>query len=162
MRENSLSAKTGEGVELKSTTCGQGLLKVRANDFSATSKFGSIFLRKSRFSSGFPAASRFPPCLASRTNRMAGSNRLRRFLRRQRAIHRSRLRGRNPVAYRADYLRVIHAHRITLGWVEPKLYSFAEKELALKKPLTSLLALGPLQLKALAGLVRREAAKAVA
>lgn len=82
------------------------------------------------------------------------------FLQRQRAIYRSRLRRRNPAACQADYLRVIHAHRISLGWVKPQLYGFAEKELALKKPLTSLLELGPLQLKSLAGLVRRAAAKA--
>jgi hypothetical protein len=78
------------------------------------------------------------------------------FLKRQRAINRSRLRRRNLAVYRADYLRIIHARRITLGWLKPQLYGFAEKELELKKPLTSLLSLGPLQLRLLTGLMGRE------
>lgn len=76
------------------------------------------------------------------------------FLQRQRAIHCSRLRRRNPAAYRLDFLRTIHARRLALGWLKPQVYAFATEKLGLKKPLTSLLALGPIQLKALAELMR--------
>lgn len=72
------------------------------------------------------------------------------FLKQQCAIHRSRLCRRNPAAYEADFLRMIHARRIELGWIKPELYAFAEQKLGLKKRLTSLLALGPHQLKTLA------------
>ena len=79
VRVNSLSARACARVELKSATNCQGVLKVSANDFSATCKFEPIFLRKSRFFSRFPSASKFAPCLASKTNWMAGSNRLARL-----------------------------------------------------------------------------------
>lgn len=81
------------------------------------------------------------------------------FLQRQRAIHRSRLWRRNPAVYRLDFLRIIHAHRVTLGWLKPQMYAFATEKLGLKKPLTSLLALGPIQLKTLAELMRHASQK---
>jgi len=82
------------------------------------------------------------------------------FLQRQRAIYRSRLRRRNPVAYRLDLLRIVHARRLALGWLKPQVYAFATEKLRLKNPLTSLLALGPVQLKSLAELMRHESRKA--
>jgi hypothetical protein len=84
------------------------------------------------------------------------------FLTQQRAIHRSRLRRRNPVAYEADFLRAIHARRVELGWVKPQLYAFAMEKLGLKKPLTSLTSLGPIQLKSLVELMRRQSSCAAA
>lgn len=81
------------------------------------------------------------------------------FLLRQRAIHRSRLRRRNPNAYRLDFLRAIHAHRLSLGWIKPQVYAFAHEKLGLKNPLTSLLSLGSNQLKSLARLMRHESQK---
>jgi len=81
------------------------------------------------------------------------------FLQRQRAIHRSRLWRRNPVAYRLDFLRMIHARRVALGWLKPQMYAFATEKLGLKNPLTSLLALGPIQLKTLAELMRHASQK---
>jgi hypothetical protein len=81
------------------------------------------------------------------------------FLQRQRAIHRSRLRRRNPAAYRLDFLRTIHARRLALGWLKPQVYAFATEKLGLKNPLTSLLALGPVQLKTLAELMRHASQK---
>lgn len=83
------------------------------------------------------------------------------FLVQQRAIHRSRLSRRNPVAYEADFLRAIHARRVELGWIKPQLHAFAVEKLALKKPLTSLMSLGSRQLKSLADFMRREVGKAV-
>lgn len=82
------------------------------------------------------------------------------FLLQQRAILRSRLRRRNPVAYERDFLRAIHARRVELGWIKPQLYAFAVEKLGLKKPLTALTQLGPVQLKTLAALMRREARNA--
>jgi hypothetical protein len=78
------------------------------------------------------------------------------FLKQQRAIHRSRLRRRSPFAYQADFFRTIFATARTLGWDGPKVYEFAEQKLQLKKPITSLSALGTNQLKTLAELMRRE------
>lgn len=81
------------------------------------------------------------------------------FLQRQRAIHRSRLRRRNPAAYRLDFLRTIHARRLALGWLKTQVYAFATEKLGLKNPLTSLLTLGPVQLKTLAELMRHASQK---
>lgn len=80
------------------------------------------------------------------------------FLRRQRAILRSRLRRRNPVAYRLDFLRAIHARRLALGWLKPQVYTFATEKLGLKYPFTTLTALGPLQLKSLVAAMDEAAA----
>jgi hypothetical protein len=54
------------------------------------------------------------------------------FLQRQRAIHRSRLRRRNPAAYRLDFLRTIQARRLALGCLTPQVYAFATEKLGLK------------------------------
>ena len=75
------------------------------------------------------------------------------FLQRQRAIHRCRLRRRNPAAYQLDFFRLIHTRRLALDWLKPQVYAFATEKLGLKNPLTSLLALGPVQLKSLAELM---------
>ena len=81
------------------------------------------------------------------------------FLRRQCAMHRSRLRHRNPSAYQGDLLRAIHARREVLGWDKTQLHRFALEKLALKRPLASLKELGPIQLKSLAILMHREVAE---
>lgn len=83
------------------------------------------------------------------------------FLMQQRAVYRSRLWRRNPLVYERDFLRTIHARRVELGWIKPQLYKFAVEKLGLKYPLMSLTQLGPIQLKTLAALMRREVRNAV-
>ena len=78
------------------------------------------------------------------------------FLRQHRAINRSHLRHRNPVAYQNDFYRAIFAGARELGWDGEQLYRFATEKLALKRPLASLKALGFAQLKSLAAVVQRE------
>lgn len=78
------------------------------------------------------------------------------FLKQQRAIHRSRLRHRNPGAYQQDFFRAIHTRREALGWHKPRLYQFAADSLGLKKPITSLCELGANQLKSLAKCMGRQ------
>lgn len=78
------------------------------------------------------------------------------FLRQQRAIHRSRLRHRDPVAYANDLYRAIFAGARELGWSGDHVYRFATEKLGLKAAVTSLKALGPIQLKRLAELIQRE------
>jgi hypothetical protein len=78
------------------------------------------------------------------------------FLRQHRAINRSHLRGRNPVAYQNDFYRAIFAGARELGWDGEQVYRFATEKLDLKTTVASLKALGPVQLKALAGFVQRE------
>ena len=82
------------------------------------------------------------------------------FLRQQCAINRSRLRSRNPVAYQNDFFRSVHARREKLGWDKPRLHQFALEKLGLKRPITSLKELGPIQLKSLAEIMQRQAASA--
>jgi hypothetical protein len=79
------------------------------------------------------------------------------FLKQQRAIHRSRLRRRNPVAYRNDYLRLINARCCELGWDKPRLHQFASEKLGLRRPVNSSTELGPNQLKSLVDLLRVQA-----
>lgn len=71
------------------------------------------------------------------------------YLTQQRAIHRSRLRRRNPTAYQNDFFRSIYARADELGWDRARVYEFASGKLGLTKPLTSLKQLGPVQLKTL-------------
>jgi len=78
------------------------------------------------------------------------------FLNQQRAIHRSRLREHDPVAYANDLYRSIFAGARELGWDGGQVYQFAAEKLTLKGPLVSLKELGPVQLKALAEAVQRE------
>ena len=73
------------------------------------------------------------------------------FLKHQRAIHRSRLIRRNPVAYRNDFFRAIFAGARELGWDGEQVYRFATEKLELKTAVASLKALGPVQLNTLAG-----------
>jgi hypothetical protein len=80
------------------------------------------------------------------------------FLKRQCAINRPRLSRRNPVAYQNDFFRCIHARREKLGWDKPQLHQFASEKLGLIKPITSLKALGPIQLKSVAEFMQRQAA----
>jgi hypothetical protein len=82
------------------------------------------------------------------------------FLKQQRAIHRSRLRHRNPAAYERDFFRAIYTGVGKLGWDRSQILDFAAAKLALKKPLTSLKELGPSQLKSLADAMRHEVIKA--
>ena len=84
------------------------------------------------------------------------------FLRQRCAINRSRLRSRNPVAYRNDFFRSIHARREKLGWDRQQLHEFAFGKLGLNKPIASLKDLGPIQLKSLAEFMQRQAASATA
>lgn len=80
------------------------------------------------------------------------------FLKQQRAIHRSRLLRRNPVAYRNDFFRAIFAGARELGWEGERVYQFATEALALGWPVASLKELGPVQLKSLAGAIQRRVA----
>ncbi|HEX2852956.1 MAG TPA: hypothetical protein VHO24_06940 [Opitutaceae bacterium] len=80
------------------------------------------------------------------------------FLIQRRAIHRSRLRRNNRVAYQNDFFRSIYAGAGELGWDRTQVYKFAFDKLGLTKPLTSLRQLGPVQLKSLADFVRRQVA----
>src|SRR5476649_783149 len=82
------------------------------------------------------------------------------FLKQQRAIHRSRLLRRNPVAYRNDFFRAIFAGARELGWEGARVYQFASEALGLSRAVVSLKELGPVQLKSLAGAVQRRAAYA--
>jgi len=81
------------------------------------------------------------------------------FLRQQRAIHRSRLRGRNPVAYQNDLYRAIFAGARELGWTGEQVYCFATEKLGLQTGVTSLKELGALQLKTLADSIRQQVQK---
>jgi len=81
------------------------------------------------------------------------------FLKQQCAVNRAHLRRRDPAAYKTDFLRLIQARRVELGWIKPQLYAFAEQRLGLKARLTSLLSLGPRQLKTLAEALPRAAAR---
>lgn len=81
------------------------------------------------------------------------------FLKQQRAIHRSRLRRRNPSLYQNDFFRAIWSCAGTLGWEEAAVYAFARDQLALKQPISSLKQLGPNQLKSLSEAMQREARK---
>lgn len=83
-----------------------------------------------------------------------------RFLKQQRAIFRGRLLRRNPAAYQSDFFRIVYTGACKLGWERQQVYEFAAKKLALKKPLTSLKQLGPLQLKSLAQALRFEVTRA--
>ena len=78
------------------------------------------------------------------------------FLKRQRAIHRSRLHQRNPMAYQNDFYRSIFAGAGELGWERSTVYRYAGEKLHLKRPIASLKELGPLQLKTLAKFIQRE------
>jgi hypothetical protein len=78
------------------------------------------------------------------------------FLRQHRAINRSRLCRRNPVAYQNDFYRAIFAGARELGWTGEQVYRFATEKLATKAPVASLKALGAVQLKTLAELIQRE------
>ncbi len=77
------------------------------------------------------------------------------FLRQQRAIHRSRLRRGDPVAYRNDLIRAIFAGARELGWNRDRVHGFAEAKLAVKTPIVSLMDLGPVQLTKLADAIQR-------
>jgi hypothetical protein len=78
------------------------------------------------------------------------------FLRQQRAINRSHLRRRNPIAYQNDFYRAIFAGARELGWDGEKVYPFATEKLGLRTAVVSLKALGPVQLKKLAEAIQRE------
>lgn len=82
------------------------------------------------------------------------------FLKQQRAIHRSKLRHRNPAAYERDFFRAIYTGVGKLGWDRSQILVFAAAKLALKKPLTSLKELSSSQLKSLADAMRHEVIKA--
>lgn len=123
-------------------------LAARLADESGTSNFGAAHARLQR---RFDVASylvlpkeRFDEAVA--------------FLRQQRAIHRSRLRRRDPVGYERDVFRCIHARRERLGWDAGRLHEFASEQFGRAAPIKSLTALGPNQLKRLAAILERRAA----
>jgi hypothetical protein len=78
------------------------------------------------------------------------------FLRQHRAINRSRLRRRNPIAYQNDLYRTIFAGARELGWTGEQVYRYATEKLELSTAVGSFKALGCVQLKTLAELVQRE------
>jgi hypothetical protein len=78
------------------------------------------------------------------------------FLRQQRAIYRSCLSRRNPVAYRNDFYRAIFAGARELGWDTEQVYRFATEKLSLKTAIASLKALGPVQLKTLTRFIQHK------
>lgn len=80
------------------------------------------------------------------------------FLKQQRAIYRSRLQRRNPVAYRNDFFRAIFAGARELGWEGARVYQFAAEALGLGREVRSLKELGPVQLKFLSAAIQRRAA----
>jgi hypothetical protein len=77
------------------------------------------------------------------------------FLRQQRAIHRSRLRQRDPLAYQNDLFRAIFARARELGWDGTTVYRFSNTKLG-HPPITSLKQLRPAKLKKLADFIQRE------
>lgn len=77
------------------------------------------------------------------------------FLEQQRAIRRSALRRRDPVAFRRDLFRAIFSRATELGWSRDRVHEFARERLQLKQPLTSLKQLGPQQLRTLVERMRR-------
>ncbi len=81
------------------------------------------------------------------------------FLKQQRAIHRSRLKRRDPVAYRNDFFRAVFAGARELKWNGDQVYRFATSVLGLSRPVASLKELGPVQLETLATAMQREVAK---
>jgi hypothetical protein len=81
------------------------------------------------------------------------------YLRQQRAIHRARLRRRNPTAFQHDLYRAIFAGARELGWFRQQVYGYAFEKLGLRAPLVSLKTLGAVQLKALAESLQREVRK---
>lgn len=81
------------------------------------------------------------------------------YLKQQRAINRSKLRRRNPVAYQNDFYRAIWSRARELGWDKPQVYQFAAEKLSLKKPITTLKKLGPNQLKLFGEFMQREVQK---
>jgi hypothetical protein len=77
------------------------------------------------------------------------------FLRQHRAMHRSRLRQRDPVAYQNDLYRAIFAGARELGWDGSEVYQFASAKLG-HPPIASLKQLGLAELKKLADFIQRE------
>ncbi len=78
------------------------------------------------------------------------------FLKEQRAAHRSKLRQRNPAAYASDLYRAVFSRATELGWARQEVYAFAAEKLGLNNPISSLKELGSNQVKSLAGFMRRE------
>jgi hypothetical protein len=83
------------------------------------------------------------------------------FLQQQRAMRRGVLRRRNPDAFRRDLFRAVFSRATEIGWPRQKVYAFAQSQLDLKRPVTSLKQLGPVQLQALAEKMRRTEPAAV-
>jgi len=81
------------------------------------------------------------------------------FFRQQRAINRSRLRGRDSIAYANDLYRAIFAGARELGWSGEQVYRFAAEKLDLKTAVTSLKELSALQLKTLAESIQQQVRK---
>jgi hypothetical protein len=79
-----------------------------------------------------------------------------RFLKQQRAIHRSHLRRRNPAAFGRDRQRAVFSRAAALGWDRSRLFRFARERLNLGETVSSLRQLGPNQLSRLADELARE------
>lgn len=80
------------------------------------------------------------------------------FLQRQRVIRRGGLARTNPAAFSRDLFRSIYARAGELGWSRIAVYSFAQTELGLGRPVTSLKQLAPAQLRVLANRLHRQSA----
>jgi hypothetical protein len=78
------------------------------------------------------------------------------FLKRRRAAHRSGLLPCNPAAYRNDLFRAVFSAARELRWDGQRVYQFATERLGLAKPVASLKALGPIQLRKLAAAMRQQ------
>jgi hypothetical protein len=78
------------------------------------------------------------------------------YLKQQRAILRSRLRGRDSAVYQNDLFRSIYAGAREMHWDRFQVYLFAAETLHLKQPLSSLKELSEPQLKQLCQAVRSE------
>jgi hypothetical protein len=81
------------------------------------------------------------------------------FLRQQRAINRSRLRARNPVAFQNDLYRAIFAGACELGWSGEQVYRFATEKFGPKTAVASLKDLSARQLKTLAESIQQQVRK---
>ena len=78
------------------------------------------------------------------------------FLQRQRVIRRAGLARTNPAAFARDLFRSIYARAGELGWSRGTVYAFAQTELSLGRPVTSLKQLTPPQLQMLADRLHRQ------
>lgn len=78
------------------------------------------------------------------------------FLKERRAIYRSRMRRSDPAAYQNDLFRSIFFAADKLEWSPSQVCEYATKMLRIEEPIASLKELGPIQLKTVERLIKRE------